>query len=166
MRSGHTGHEPRSAYAGATIGRREILVAGGLGLMTGATRQASAASSGQLTWGVHVSLAPAWFEPAEVSGIITPFTSMSGERAARQLVEACVAGRAHVTPAVQFRLVEMGHSVAPELAAAVTSLVARQLPSPPSGEDGRQRRSTREVGFGWMTPLLPNAAARRNNESY
>ena len=28
---------------------------------------------GQLTWGVHVSLAPTWFDPAEMSGIITPY---------------------------------------------------------------------------------------------
>jgi peptide/nickel transport system substrate-binding protein len=27
----------------------------------------------QLTWGVHVSLAPTWFDPAETPGIITPF---------------------------------------------------------------------------------------------
>ncbi|MFZ0854834.1 MAG: ABC transporter substrate-binding protein, partial [Hyphomicrobiaceae bacterium] len=33
----------------------------------------AAASSGQLTWGVHVSLAPTWFDPAEMSGIITPY---------------------------------------------------------------------------------------------
>ena len=31
------------------------------------------APAGQLTWGVHVSLAPTWFDPAETSGIITPF---------------------------------------------------------------------------------------------
>ena len=73
MSSGHTGHELRPAHALATIGRREILVAGGLSLMTGGARQATAASSDQLTWGVHVSLAPTWFEPAEASGIITPF---------------------------------------------------------------------------------------------
>ena len=35
---------------------------------------ASAASpDGQVTWGVHVSLAPTWFDPAEMPGIITPF---------------------------------------------------------------------------------------------
>ena len=35
---------------------------------------ASAASpEGQVTWGVHVSLAPTWFDPAEMPGIITPF---------------------------------------------------------------------------------------------
>ena len=34
---------------------------------------ASAAPEGQLTWAVHVSLAPTWFDPAETSGIITPY---------------------------------------------------------------------------------------------
>ena len=34
---------------------------------------AAAAPEGQMTWGVHISLAPTWFDPAETSGIITPF---------------------------------------------------------------------------------------------
>src|SRR5262245_278704 len=29
--------------------------------------------AGQLTWAVHISLAPGWFDPAETTGIITPF---------------------------------------------------------------------------------------------
>ena len=33
----------------------------------------SAAPEGQLTWGVHVSIAPTWFDPAETPGIITPY---------------------------------------------------------------------------------------------
>jgi len=33
----------------------------------------AAAADGQLTWGVHVSLAPTWFDPAEAPGIITPY---------------------------------------------------------------------------------------------
>ena len=73
MSSGHKGHEPFSARASSAIGRRELLVAGGLSLMTAAARPTAAASPDQLTWGVHISLAAAWFEPAEVSGIITPF---------------------------------------------------------------------------------------------
>jgi ABC-type transport system substrate-binding protein len=28
---------------------------------------------GPMTWGAHISLAPTWFDPAETSGIITPF---------------------------------------------------------------------------------------------
>src|SRR5512138_1141545 len=35
--------------------------------------RAEAAPEGQLTWAVHISLAPTWFDPAETSGIITPF---------------------------------------------------------------------------------------------
>jgi peptide/nickel transport system substrate-binding protein len=35
-----------------------------------------AAPEGQLTWGVHISLAPTWFDPAETLGIITPFMVM------------------------------------------------------------------------------------------
>ena len=34
---------------------------------------AMATPEGQLTWAVHVALAPAWFDPAETTGIITPF---------------------------------------------------------------------------------------------
>src|SRR6267143_447863 len=34
---------------------------------------ATEASAGQMTWAVHISLAPTWFDPAETSGIITPF---------------------------------------------------------------------------------------------
>lgn len=28
---------------------------------------------GQMTWAIHVTTAPAWFDPAETQGIITPF---------------------------------------------------------------------------------------------
>src|SRR5215510_5660926 len=34
---------------------------------------AASPSANALTWGVHVSLAPTWFDPAEMSGIITPY---------------------------------------------------------------------------------------------
>ena len=55
------------------ITRREVLAGAALGLAAGPVRSAWAAADGQLTWAIHVSLAPAWFEPAEASGIITPF---------------------------------------------------------------------------------------------
>ena len=34
---------------------------------------AAAAPEGTLTWAVHVSVAPTWFDPAETAGIVTPF---------------------------------------------------------------------------------------------
>src|SRR5258708_12291657 len=34
---------------------------------------AVAAPEGELTWAVHISLAPTWFDPAETPSVITPF---------------------------------------------------------------------------------------------
>jgi len=34
---------------------------------------AAAAPEGQMTWALHFALAPTWFDPAETSGIITPY---------------------------------------------------------------------------------------------
>src|SRR5919109_4582878 len=32
--------------------------------------------SGQVTWAVHVTIAPTWFDPAETPGVITPYMFM------------------------------------------------------------------------------------------
>ena len=54
--------------------RRELLALSALGLIAGAPGVAHAGGpQGQLIWGIHVSLAPTWFDPAETPGIITPF---------------------------------------------------------------------------------------------
>ena len=54
--------------------RRDLLAATAAGLVAGAPAVARAAGpQDQLIWAIHVSLAPTWFEPAEASGIITPF---------------------------------------------------------------------------------------------
>ena len=54
--------------------RRHVLALAALALTVAAPGPAGAAGpEGQLTWGVHVSLAPTWFDPAEMSGIITPY---------------------------------------------------------------------------------------------
>ena len=52
-----------------------ILVCVVLALLA-AVVPALAAPEGQMTWGVHISLAPTWFDPAETLGIITPFLVM------------------------------------------------------------------------------------------
>jgi peptide/nickel transport system substrate-binding protein len=46
-----------------------ILTVAGLG-------RVEAAPEGQVTWGIHVSLVPTWFDPAETTGIVTPFMVM------------------------------------------------------------------------------------------
>src|SRR5262245_41364831 len=42
-------------------------------LLTSAAAPSAAAPEGQMTWALHFSLAPTWFDPAETSGIITPY---------------------------------------------------------------------------------------------
>jgi len=62
----------RQTVGGMT--RRDALALAALGLSAGAPVLSYAAGpAGQLTWAAHVSLAPTWFDPAETSGIITPF---------------------------------------------------------------------------------------------
>ena len=51
-----------------------VLILALVALATGA----SAAVEGQLTWAVHVALAPAWFDPADTPGIMTPFMVLYG----------------------------------------------------------------------------------------
>src|SRR5262245_15083482 len=56
--------------------RRMMLVSLAATLLlapAGVPRPVAAAPAGQMTWAVHISLAPTWFEPAETSGMITPF---------------------------------------------------------------------------------------------
>jgi peptide/nickel transport system substrate-binding protein len=55
--------------------RRDLLAGtAALGLSAGASSMAGAAPpQGQLTWAIHVSLAPLWFDPADTQALITPF---------------------------------------------------------------------------------------------
>jgi NAD(P)-dependent dehydrogenase (short-subunit alcohol dehydrogenase family) len=101
-----------------------------------------------------------WFGAA----VATPLTSKNATRAARQIVDACVRGQAHVTPGIQARVAEVMNIVAPELTAELAAVVTRLLPGPVDAPEADRGRRSSEVGFGWMSPLLPNRAARRNNE--
>ena len=60
--------------APSELTRRAMLALSALGIgILGRSTSVVASADGQLTWGVHVSLAPTWFDPAETPGIITPF---------------------------------------------------------------------------------------------
>ena len=51
--------------------RRDLLAASALGLLAGTPRPARAAApEGQLTWAMHVSVPPTWFDPADTQAII------------------------------------------------------------------------------------------------
>jgi peptide/nickel transport system substrate-binding protein len=53
--------------------RRSAFVLLALAAAVAAPGPGAAAPDGQITWGVHVTLAPTWFDPAEAPGIITPY---------------------------------------------------------------------------------------------
>jgi peptide/nickel transport system substrate-binding protein len=84
----HVGHVPAlSSYSSRQCvrhdrrpirsARRHLLALGAFLLLAGLPGAAGAAKpEGQLTWGVHVSLAPLWFDPADTQGMITPFMVM------------------------------------------------------------------------------------------
>src|SRR5262249_36277702 len=50
-----------------------VLVAAFVVLVAGFATSVTAAPEGDVTWAVHVSLAPTWFDPAETPAVITPF---------------------------------------------------------------------------------------------
>src|SRR5215510_3377995 len=73
MASFKAGAIPAISDRGRLRGRPIVCLLAVL-LFAAAMAPARAANpTSQLTWGVHVSLAPTWFDPAEMSGVITPF---------------------------------------------------------------------------------------------
>jgi peptide/nickel transport system substrate-binding protein len=69
-RAGHAA--PREASPHLT--RRDLIALSTLSLAAGRPGAAFGADAqGRLTYGVHVSLAPSWLDPAETNGLVTPF---------------------------------------------------------------------------------------------
>jgi peptide/nickel transport system substrate-binding protein len=64
---------PAVAPGDRHLTRRDLFALTALGLTANAGPAFAAAPQGQLTYGVHISLAPTWFDPAETNGIITAF---------------------------------------------------------------------------------------------
>ena len=54
------------------LGARVVLVLPAVLLLCSVVRPAAAAPEGTMTWGVHITLASRWLDPAETEGIITP----------------------------------------------------------------------------------------------
>jgi peptide/nickel transport system substrate-binding protein len=72
-----SGGRGKSGVKANRLTRRDVIALSALGLVAGAPGLVSAAApEGQLIWGVHISLAPTWFDPAETPGVITPFMVM------------------------------------------------------------------------------------------
>src|SRR2546422_7557962 len=84
-----------------------LVLAAMLVVLTAPPRDA-AAQGDQVTWGVHINLAPTWLDPAEASGIITPYMiyyalhdalakPMPGQLLAPSLAESWTVSKDHLT---------------------------------------------------------------------
>ena len=104
----------------------------------------------------------AWFAIADS----LPGLSMSAERAARQILEACRYGDPELTLTVPAKLAVRINHAAPATVGRVLSLVNRILPAA-TGAEGDRRRRGRESQSRWSESLataLTQRAAANNNE--
>ena len=60
--------------AGSALARGFLVLA--LVVAPTALARPAGAAEGQVTFAVHISLAPTWFDPAETPGVITPFQTL------------------------------------------------------------------------------------------
>src|SRR5262249_33189736 len=69
-----SGEGARPGVKDPDLTRRNLLVSAALAAATGVPGATLAdIPRGQLTWAVHVSLAPTWFDPADTQAVITPY---------------------------------------------------------------------------------------------
>jgi NAD(P)-dependent dehydrogenase (short-subunit alcohol dehydrogenase family) len=101
----------------------------------------------------------AWF----VLGDSLPGMSMSAERAARKILEACRRGDAEALVGMPAKLAALARTLAPGLTAAVMAQVNRMMPQDSSTDRYRGRDSETPLTRSWVTRLT-RQAAQKNNE--
>jgi NAD(P)-dependent dehydrogenase (short-subunit alcohol dehydrogenase family) len=104
----------------------------------------------------------AWFKTASS----VPGLTISAERAARKILEACRYGEPELTITPQAKLAVVANAVAPATVARALTLVARLLPGP-NGALGNAIKKGRESESRWTPSVvtrLTDRAAVANNE--
>ena len=93
-----------------------------------------------------------------------PLTSISAERAARQIVEACRRGKAELIITIQAQAAAKLYGLFPEAVAEITALVNRMLPG--AGGIGTKKAAGKEstsfAAPSFLTALSDRASARNN----
>jgi short-subunit dehydrogenase len=103
----------------------------------------------------------AWFDIADN----LPLLSMSAERAACQILDACEHGDPEVVPSLPAKLAVLAHGLAPGLVQELLGVVGGLLPDPRPGSRARKTGAESESAFApSILTALGDAAARRNNE--
>lgn len=102
----------------------------------------------------------AWFSISDA----LPLFSVSAERAAREIVNACRNGRAELVISLPAKLAVMFDAIFPELSSDLFALANRLLPAP-GGIGQREAKGEESSSFwspSWLTTLNESAAIRNN----
>ena len=102
----------------------------------------------------------AWFS---LSGT-NPITSISVQRAARQIVNAAISGRAELIISWQAELLARVHGMAPGLVTEILGLVNRTLPSAGVSDEKRKGKESHSVVTRSPLTALGEMAAKRYNQ--
>ena len=96
-----------------------------------------------------------------------PGLTVSAEKAAREILDACERGQAELIVSVPAKLAVFFDQLFPETSSELFGVIARMLPKPKPGPDGKQKlrgsESATRVTDSWLT-LLTRRAALDNNE--
>jgi short-subunit dehydrogenase len=103
----------------------------------------------------------AWFAISDA----LPLISMSANRAARQVVDACARGDAEVVLSMPARVATLFHGLLPDLTVDILGVINRYLPAPGGiGTDVRTGKQSRSKGAPTWVTALNERAARENNQ--
>jgi NAD(P)-dependent dehydrogenase (short-subunit alcohol dehydrogenase family) len=102
----------------------------------------------------------AWFSISDA----LPLTSISAERAARQIICACKRGRAELIISIHAKVAVLFDSLFPEITADLLGLISRLLPEAGGIGEGRAKGkdSTSSWSPSWLTALNERAALNNN----
>jgi NAD(P)-dependent dehydrogenase (short-subunit alcohol dehydrogenase family) len=93
-----------------------------------------------------------------------PLVSMAAARAADQIVRACAAGQARLTPGFPAQAGQLASVLSPELLATAMRIATRLLPAPGDTPDAQELRRSRDIDVGWAARFMPTAAAIALNQ--
>ena len=161
MLSSRRDHDDPRTRGTAALQRRELLGLTALGILAAGTKPARAAD-GQLVYGSHISLAPAWFDPAETSGIVTPFMllyalhdglvkPMPGNPAEPCLAESYTASADGLSHSFVLRAGTTFHNGAPVTAEDVKFSSSAIAATPRASSRRRWRRWKRPIRGAWSS---------------
>jgi short-subunit dehydrogenase len=93
-----------------------------------------------------------------------PGLTVSAERAARDILDACERGQSELIVSVPAKVAVRLHHLFPEISSDVLGLVARLLPGPaPNGKQKRKgKESSNRITNSWVTTLTRRAAFNNN----